>query len=158
MPADAQKNLVSDASVADYPLWLKRFIGTYQSLAVGPLDPLATLYHPQVQFQDPLHQVQGLESLLSYFAGLYSKLTQCKFQIDSVFYQGNSAALYWTMTYAHPQLNQGKPIRVEGHSLIRGEQDKVVYHRDYLDAGQMLYEHLPVVGALIRWVKGRASQ
>ncbi|MFC4655653.1 MULTISPECIES: nuclear transport factor 2 family protein [Rheinheimera] len=158
MPAEFQTSDAADTESAAYPLWLQRFTETYQALGVASLEPLAQLYRADIQFRDPLHQLQGLDALLAYFSGLYSKLSQCDFQIDSVIYQGNSAALYWTMTYAHPQLNKGLPIRVEGHSLIRGEADKVHYHRDYLDAGQMLYEHLPAVGALIRWVKRRASQ
>ena len=32
---------------------------------------------------------------------------------------------------------------------------KIVLHRDYWDAASGLYEYLPVVGGLIRWIKGR---
>ena len=59
------------------------------------------------------------------------------------------------MTYSHKQLNSGKPITVEGHSFIMGDDSKVTYHRDYVDLGQMLYEHIPVLGRLIQWVKKR---
>jgi len=33
--------------------------------------------------------------------------------------------------------------------------DKVYRHRDYFDAGAMLYEHLPVVGRVVSWLKRR---
>jgi hypothetical protein len=33
----------------------------------------------------------------------------------------------------------------------------VCYHRDYFDAGEMLYENLPVVGRVIRWIKDQAG-
>ena len=33
--------------------------------------------------------------------------------------------------------------------------DKVYRHRDYFDAGALLYEHLPVLGRVIAWLKRR---
>jgi steroid Delta-isomerase len=33
----------------------------------------------------------------------------------------------------------------------------VVFHRDYWDAAEELYEKLPVIGALMRWLKKRAG-
>jgi len=32
-----------------------------------------------------------------------------------------------------------------------------VFHRDYWDAAEELYEKLPVIGALMRWLKKRAG-
>ena len=33
--------------------------------------------------------------------------------------------------------------------------DKVYRHRDYFDAGALLYEHVPLLGRVIRWLKRR---
>jgi hypothetical protein len=33
----------------------------------------------------------------------------------------------------------------------------VYLHRDYFDAGALLYEHLPVLGTLIGWLKRRLA-
>jgi hypothetical protein len=32
---------------------------------------------------------------------------------------------------------------------------KVRYHRDYFDLGAMLYEHLPLLGSLVKTIKRR---
>jgi hypothetical protein len=37
------------------------------------------------------------------------------------------------------------------------QDGKVVIHRDYWDAAEELYEKLPVVGGLMRWLKRRAN-
>jgi hypothetical protein len=34
---------------------------------------------------------------------------------------------------------------------------RVAVHRDYWDAAEELYEKLPVVGSLMRWLKKRAN-
>jgi hypothetical protein len=38
---------------------------------------------------------------------------------------------------------------------VEVQGDKVLYQRDYYDAGEMLYEHLPVLGWAVRGVKKR---
>lgn len=139
------------------PLWLDNFISIYQSLAVDNLVNLSKLYHQHVTFEDPLHQINGFTELATYFDNLYQNVSQCSFDIQQVLCAGNQAAIYWTMTFVHSRLNNGKPITVEGHSLLMGDKDKVVYHRDYFDVGQMLYENVPVLSRLIRWLKGRIS-
>ena len=59
------------------------------------------------------------------------------------------------MTYQHNKLNQGKSVTVAGSSYIKGEGDKVILHRDYLDLGAMIYEQLPLFGKLTKWVKAK---
>jgi len=141
----------------DKPLWLSKFIATYEALGVDNFDALAELYHDDVVFQDPLHTIEGLDSLYNYFVGLYENIPYCQFTINEVYFKGNSASVYWVMKFEHPKLNKGEIITVEGHTSLKGVEDKVTYHRDYLDVGQMLYEHIPVLGRIILWLKARTK-
>ena len=60
------------------------------------------------------------------------------------------------MTFSHPRLAAGQPVRVEGAPRLEfDDADKVCLHRDYFDLGAMLYEQLPLLGALVRTIKGR---
>jgi hypothetical protein len=61
------------------------------------------------------------------------------------------------MNYCHPFLSKGKEVEVSGTSHIQGDEDKVRYHRDFVDLGAMLYEHIPFVGKLIAFIKRRAA-
>ncbi len=70
--------------------------------------------------------------------------------------QQNQYFIEWEMTVRHPKLNKGEAILVPGATLFKvDEQEKIIFHRDYFDAGVMLYEHIPLLGRLIKWVKGR---
>lgn len=155
-PDNYQITLQQNLSVN--PVWLENFIYIYQSLAVDNLAGLAQLYHEDITFQDPLHVISGFTALADYFDNLYQHVASCTFIINQVIRDGNQAGIYWTMTYVHKHLNGGKAISVEGHSIIMGDKDKVVYHRDYIDLGQMLYENVPVLGGIIRWLKRRINQ
>jgi hypothetical protein len=139
------------------PFWLENFIDIYQKLSTDNLSLLELLYDQDIQFQDPMHQITGFSALHDYFSQLYKNVSACDFEITQVLHQDDQAAIYWRMSYSHKRLNQGKAIIVEGHSLIKGLDKKVIYHRDYLDLGQMFYQHLPVLGGVIKWLNKRAS-
>ncbi len=138
-------------------LWLQNFIDVYSELGKNNLTSLESVYHPNVTFIDPLHQVEGFPSLLESFQRSYQNIHECDFVIDNVFEAEQQAAVYWTMTFTHKNLNGSNPVTVIGHSHLRAFQQKVVFHQDYLDVGAMLYEHVPVVGLLIKSIKNRAS-
>lgn len=137
-------------------LWLQTFVDVYSRLGTDNLDELKPLYHPDITFIDPLHRTQGVDALLSSFMRSYSNIIYCQFVIDSVFESGEEAAVYWTMTFQHKQLNKREPINVVGHSHLKSEQGLVTYHRDYLDVGAMIYEHIPVLGIAVKGIKKRA--
>ncbi|BBI47777.1 hypothetical protein HORIV_01980 [Vreelandella olivaria] len=71
---------------------------------------------------------------------------------------GPASVRYLDMTFIHPRLAGGKPVEVEGCSALTFADDgRVQRHRDYFDAGAMLYEQLPLMGSAIRWLKKRLA-
>jgi ketosteroid isomerase-like protein len=152
------KNDVLTKFSVDSPDWLNNFISIYQQLSINNLELLSNIYHQDVTFVDPIHKVEGFDNLYDYFKRLYLNLASCDFVIEDVIEQGTYAAIYWKMTYTHKKLNQGKPVTVFGHSHLKARDDKVIYHRDYLDLGVMIYEQLPLIGRVIRWIKSQAAK
>lgn len=136
----------------------QRFIEVYQSLNKDNLFLLDDIYHQDITFKDPLHQVTGLTELTDYFSALYSNLSYCQFIISDAVSTDDQAFVYWTMQYAHPKLNGAQQISVEGHSCLRFVDDKIISHRDYFDAGALLYRHIPLLGSVIKYIDKRAAQ
>ncbi|MEZ6964899.1 nuclear transport factor 2 family protein [Aeromonas sp. S9(2024)] len=135
---------------------LARFVALYQQLDRQQLHRLSEVYADEVIFIDPAHRIEGLAALSDYFAALYQRLAYCRFVITSQQQQGRQAWLGWTMTFSHPRLRVGKPVTVEGATRLEfDEEGKVCLHRDYFDLGAMLYEQLPLLGSLVRTIKGR---
>ncbi|MEN0105301.1 MAG: nuclear transport factor 2 family protein [Pseudomonas sp.] len=137
--------------------FLQRFATAFAGLNADNLERLSQLYTDDVRFQDPLHEITGLPAMQDYFRELYSNVQALSFQFYGFdqLYPG-AGYLRWKMTYCHPRLNGGQPIEVDGCSHLMW-RDKVYFHRDYFDAGALLYEHLPLMGRVIRWLKGRLA-
>lgn len=154
----SQVNQTEQDALTNQPVWLTNFLSVYQKLSLDNLSLLNDIYHNKVTFIDPIQQVEGILDLTHYFEHLYQNLSFCHFDIDEVLLDDHKAAIYWTMSYQHKKLNANNTVYVQGHSLIKMLDDKVIYHRDYVDLGAMLYEQIPLVGKVIKAIKKRASQ
>lgn len=47
--------------------------------------------------------------------------------------------------------------QLPGCSVVDIRDDRIVRQRDYYDAGEMIYEHLPILGWAVRGVKRRVK-
>jgi hypothetical protein len=67
---------------------------------------------------------------------------------------GDTAWLTWDLEY---RLKPGQPVRrIHGASQLRFDGDGCVcHHRDYWDAAGELYETLPLLGSVLRLIRGR---
>lgn len=137
--------------------FLRQFARDFSQLDAHNLERLGQLYSDDVHFTDPLHDVHGLPQMKAYFANLYANIKELRFDFhafDQI--SVGQGYLRWTMSYRHPRLAGGQQIQVEGcsHLLWR---EKVYRHRDYFDAGALLYEHIPVLGSTIHWLKRKLA-
>lgn len=121
------------------------------------LQLLATVYDIDVHFHDPLHDVHGLKRLYDYFVQMYASVESIRFQYGSAISDGARDFQPWVMYYRHPALAGGREIEVSGGSVLEWRHDHIVRHQDLFDAGQMLYEHVPVLGHGIRLLRRRLS-
>jgi ketosteroid isomerase-like protein len=133
-------------------------VDLYHKLDKHNLHLLTEVYHPDVVFEDSAHRLEGRRALCEYFQALYSNVIRCEFVIHEQQQVGDSGFITWTMKLLHPKLKSGKPILVNGASHLKFSQGQVVYHRDYFDLGEMVYENLPLLGALVKTVKQRLGQ
>ena len=142
--------------------FLPYFAQRFAQLDANNLHALGELYSADVLFQDPLHTLHGLSALQAYCQTLYSRISQLRWQFDDYLHgkgddSNGDGVIRWQMTFCHPQLRGGQPICVEGCSFLRWEGGKVCQQRDYFDAGQLLYEHVPLLGRVIAYLKARLA-
>ena len=86
------------------------------------------------------------------------RLHEPRFTIIETIEQEHGAILIWDFDFRVKALKPSLARRIHGSSRIRfGADGRVSYHRDYWDVAGELYEQLPVVGALMRWLKRRMA-
>lgn len=136
---------------------LEKFCDFYATFGLPNIDSLDALYTENVIFKDPIHEITGIEPMRTYLADLCTELVHCSFSFHHHIEEGDHVFLRWTMHYAHPKISGGKTLTLEGATEIEFDGELVRYHCDYYDMGAMLYERLPVIGSIIRWLRGRLA-
>lgn len=130
------------------------FKNGFNQLSAESLHLVEDIYAPDIHFIDPIHEIKGIEPLKKYFANLYDGVVYCQFDFAPEIRGEAEATIPWVMNLEHGTFQKGKRVAVPGISHIRFE-DKVIYHRDYFDLGKLIYERVPVLGAVIRKIKAR---
>lgn len=132
----------------------EKFINFYNQLPEN-LGDLSDIYHQDCLFEDPFHEIQGLYRLGVYFNKLYENIIECCFEVRQAIRQDQNLAITWLMHLRHKKIQGGTPYTVSGASWLRLQDNKIIYHRDYFDAGNLLYEQLPILGYLIKKIKAK---
>jgi limonene-1,2-epoxide hydrolase len=137
----------------------QRIVEAFNGLSMDTMDQLGDFYAQDVVFEDPLGRIEGLARLRAYYEGMYKNVQAIRFDFTNEVVQGDTHVAVWTMTMEVKGLNRGRPVVVDGNSVIRFDaESKVVYHRDYFDVGAMVYEHVPVVKTLVKAIKKRLAK
>ncbi|MFC0444973.1 nuclear transport factor 2 family protein [Pseudidiomarina halophila] len=139
----------------DYPETIQRLVDYYDEFSDVKIDELDKLYHEDVTFIDPIHQLHGLDDLKSYFKGTMEGVEQCHFVFTDYAQNNDQWFVNWQMRLCHPKLANGSEIVVPGVSHLEFEDDKIIKQRDYYDLGAMIYEHITLLGYIIGKVKAR---
>lgn len=135
-----------------------RVIAFFETLAPSDVAALGRLYAVDSRFKDPFNEVQGLPAIRHVFEHMFVTLEQPRFVVTGRVVQGQQCFLTWEFLFAFRNFHKGVTQTVRGAShLVFDGQGLVTLHRDYWDAAEELYEKLPVVGRLMRWLKRRAN-
>ncbi len=130
----------------------------FETLSPPSVSQLHTLYDAQARFKDPFNEVQGLDAIAQIFHHMYEALDQPHFVVTGQLVDGSQAFLTWEFRFRFKRFDTTTWQTVRGGSHVTfNDQGLVTQHRDYWDAAEELYEKLPVVGGVMRWLKKRAN-
>ncbi|MBI5257124.1 MAG: nuclear transport factor 2 family protein [Burkholderiales bacterium] len=136
---------------------VRRVVTLFEALAPADLARLGEVYAPQARFKDPFNEVQGPDAIGRIFAHMFETLEAPRFVVQDALVDGNQAFLTWDFE-CRRRGSRGAALRIHGGTHLRFDaQGRVLLHRDYWDAAEELYERLPLLGALMRWLKRRLS-
>lgn len=131
-----------------------RLAQLYEDLSPELLPQLAQCYASGARFKDPFNDIQGVPAIVRVFEHMFASMEEPRFVVTQRIVQGEQAFLVWEFYFRlrHKRLRSEQFIRGSSH-LQFDAQGLVVLHRDYWDTAEELYEKLPVLGWLMRWLR-----
>lgn len=123
-------------------------------VAIGPAlaENLERLYTEDVHFKDPISEATGLVALHTYFERFAEASEGAHFEITDEVVQPGQAAVFWTMVLTRADGSEKRRFQGVSHMKVR---DRIYEERDYFDLGEAVYDHVPVVNWLTRFVRSR---
>ena len=128
----------------------------FESLAQETLANLLALYAENTRFKDPFNDVSGRAGVEKIFAHMFHQVQTPRFVVTRVIDDAASGNLFmrWDFTF----VSSGKPMHIHGATHFeRDATGLITLHRDYWDAAEELYEKLPLIGVLMRWLRRKLS-
>lgn len=131
-----------------------RICAFWETLSPDTLVMLASVYQEQVHFIDPFNDILGTAALHGLLTRMFERLVEPRFVVREVALQADGAVLIWDFHY---RLRDWQPARqrlIHGLTHLRfGDDGRVLEHRDYWDASMQVYAQLPLLGAVLRWLR-----
>lgn len=137
---------------------LARFGEFFSSLAPDRVETLVPrTYADDVYFNDTLKSVHGLEALRHYLRESAEAVESCRVEIlDTTRTAQGEHLVRWSMMIRFRKLRRGTDTWTVGMSHLRFDAEgRVAYQQDYWNAADGIYEHIPVLGSMIRAIKRR---
>ncbi len=133
-------------------LELARLVRFYETLTPASLSGgLVQIYAADASFKDPFNDVRGLAAIHAIFTHMFVTVPGARFRVLSSAAQAEQAFLIWEFDL----VLRGRPACICGAThILFDTQGLVESHRDYWDAAEELYEKLPLIGPVLRWLKG----
>ncbi|WP_424193446.1 nuclear transport factor 2 family protein [Ampullimonas aquatilis] len=129
----------------------------FEHLSLDSLAMIDTVYTKDAYFKDPFNEVRGIEPVTRIFRHMFEQVDIPNFVVTHTLLQDDHAFLTWQFSFRMRRWHSDTQ-QIIGASHVRFADDgRVVYHRDYWDAAEQLYEKVPVLGSAMRWLK-RAAQ
>ena len=133
-----------------------RIVALYEQLTPADIERLGAYYAAGAYFKDPFNEVQGVPAIQAVFRHMYEALDDPRFEVRDVIVQGNQCFLSWDFVFRFKRNGRDVQTVRGGSHLLLDAAGLITMHRDYWDAAEELYEKLPLLGTLMRWLKKRA--
>lgn len=135
-----------------------RIVDFFETLSPERLTRLDAVYTDDARFKDPFNEVRGVPAIRRVFEHMYASLHEPRFIVTQRLVDGAQCFLVWEFRFRMRRFDTHTEQVIRGGShLLLAADGRIAEHRDYWDAAEELYEKLPLIGGLMRWLKARAN-
>ncbi|KAF1049054.1 MAG: hypothetical protein GAK35_00031 [Herbaspirillum frisingense] len=142
----------------DHAAHASKLVRFFETLTRDNAAQVAEVYAADARFKDPFNEVQGLEAIQHLFAHMFKQVKDPHFKVTATVQQREQVFLTWDFFFRMPPFSAAEQCIHGATHFHLAEDGRVIYHRDYWDAAEELYEKLPLVGLFMRGLKCFARQ
>ncbi|GAB4349341.1 MAG: nuclear transport factor 2 family protein [Gammaproteobacteria bacterium] len=123
----------------------------FERLTPDRIENFDEVYAADARFRDPFNDVRGVAAIQRVFRHLFEQCDDPRFEVREIVEQAELAYMHWVFRFRRGT----RAHQVDGVSRVQfGSDEMVVSHLDFWDSA-LLYDTLPLVGRLTRWLRRR---
>jgi steroid Delta-isomerase len=126
---------------------VSRILQTLEASNEAALSQLEALYHPEVEFIDPIQKLRGRDAFVAMNRKLFGNAKLVRFEVHHAAETEGAMFLSWTMHYAK---SVGPTLRFEGVTQLELRDGLIARHRDYWDLIEGALSFAPQIGSVYR--------
>ena len=120
------------------------------------IEAFGAVYDEAVVFKDPFNEVRGISAVYDIFSHMYDTLENPRFIIKEYIAQDNVAYVKWDFIFTFKGRKEEQ--RFEGVTRLQiNTEGKVISHIDFWDAAEHMYEKMPLLGSVLRFIKRKIA-
>ena len=133
-----------------------RYIAFLEDLTPESLARFDEVFAADARFRDPFNDARGIAAVRHVFEQMFEQLEGHGFKVLDHAVAGNRAYLNWEFRFTRRGKSLGYVI--EGMSTVDFNDDgKATAHIDHYDAASQVYERIPLLSSLLRFLRRRIS-
>ena len=127
----------------------------FAGLTRDNVEDLRAMATPDIRFKDPFNEITGVDQVIGLLRHMFDTTIDARFTIRDQAIGSSIAFISWDFHCSVARLGK---LNIVGASEIRFRQDlRVAAHIDHWDAGEQVYQRVPLLGSLLHLVKRRLA-
>lgn len=110
------------------------------------------IFYGDIHFTDPFHDIVGIDALWELFQKIFDSFEKYQFRIIEVVKDDSICYLKWRFTY----ILKGKKLErsfIGVSRVVFNTDGKAIIHEDFWDGGEVVYENIPFLVFIIKFIK-----
>lgn len=113
-------------------------------------------YAEFLYFNDTLVTLHTRKDLIEYLENTQKKLESLNLEVLNVFETNGDVYVQWVMDTRFTVMGKRSDVKSLGISQLRFDPNgKIILHQDYWDSTNGFFQHIPLLGGILQWIKTR---
>ena len=126
----------------------------FETLSPKSLDSVGEIYASDAVFIDPFNEIKGVTLVRAVYQHMFDTLVDPRFVITKSVSAHQSGFMTWDF---HFEI-RGEAMCISGCTQFElNDAGLITLHQDYWDPSQQIYERIPLLGSVLRWLRRKLA-
>lgn len=140
----------------EYRHFIENYARALESMRESSVPDVVMLCSPRIEFHDPFHHTYSSQAYERVLREMFQSVDQLGFKVQRIEGQDRSWMLAWQFTGRNRWIGH---MNIAGLSEVEcDEKGLIKRHFDYWDAGEHVYQRLPIIGTILRLMVNRRKK